>query len=632
MRGARIVPLVRVRHVLFFDRGHQTMRYALLFLAFMAVPASAASVDDVLAANRAAMGGDAWTGKAALKETFAYQGQGLTGVTTSTFDLADGRFVDTYKLGPIAGAQGFDGAHAWAKEPSGSVTAQDGGEMLPLAFNEAYRNANLWWRPDHGGATIVLDPTKSDAGADAFSVTPRHGRSFEAWFDKKTHLLVRMFEQEGSAPTTSTFSDYRKLDGVMVAGRILQSTGNTKYDQLETLTSAVFIPRQEDVAYAAPKNNLADFAFAGGAHEAVLPFKLINNHIYAEVEVNGKGPYTFIFDTGGENVVTPKLAKALGLKVEGNIEARGAGSGTMEAGFTHVGALGLGEASMRDQAFGAFPLDALSDVEGFDETGMIGFETFRRFVTRIDYGGNTITLIDPKFFDSKNAGIPVSLAFDGNVAEIKASYDGIEGKFQLDTGARSSLTLTGPFVAAHDLRAHAGKGIEAMTGWGVGGPTRSFVERGGTLDIGGIKIERPVVEFSTDKGGAMAESDVAGNIGAGILKRFALTLDYEHNLAYLKPVGGPVVDLDTFDRAGVWLNRDPKGFKVIDVTAGAPAAEAGLKPGDIVTAVDGGPATAIVLSDLRLRLRDDAPGTHVKLSIERAGRAKDIGIVLRDLV
>src|SRR5579871_3527294 len=446
MRQAPIVPLVPDAHFPTAKGGLKMSRLiAFLVLACAALPASAADVDGILAANRAAMGGDAWAGKTVLKEVFAYTGQGLTGETTSTFDLTDGRFVDTYNLGAVSGAQGFDGMHAWAKDPSGSVTVQDGGETLPLAVNEAYRNANLWWRRDHGNAAIVFDTAKSDGGADALTITPRNGKTFEAWFDRKTHLLVRMFEQNGSSPVTSTFSAYRSVDGVLIAGRILQSTGNTRYDQLQTLTSANFVGHLQDIAYAPPKNHVADFAFAGGAHEAVLPFRLINGHIYAEVKVNGQGPYTFIFDTGGINVVTPKLAKSLGLKIEGHLEARGAGSGTMEAGFTHVSELELGRASMKDQAFGAFPLDALSDVEGLEEMGMVGFETFRRFITRIDYGSHTITLIDTKYFDANNAGAPVQLAFDGNVAEIEARYAGITGKFQLDTGARSSLTLTGPF-------------------------------------------------------------------------------------------------------------------------------------------------------------------------------------------
>lgn len=635
MRPAHIVSLAAPDHFQRANLGDRFMRvlgYLLLGL-LLATPATAANVDDILSANRAASGGDAWSGKGALSLKYKFVGQGLTGTTATTFDLTDGRFVDSYDLGAVSGASGFDGAHAWAKDPSGTVTTQDGGSTLPAAFNEAYRDANLWWRAGRGGASITFLPAReSDESFDGVVVTPKNGQQFNAWFDKKTHLLAKVFEQQGSSPVTMTFSNYHPVDGAMLAGKIVQSTGNPKYDQVQTLSSAAFLPTQPDAFFAAPKNNVADFSITGGAHEVTLPFRLINNHIYADVKVNGKGPYVFIFDTGGVNVVTPTLAKSMGLKIEGHVEARGAGSGTMEAGFTKVQTLELGAASLRDQRFSAFPLDALSDVEGFDQSGMIGFETFRRFVTRIDYGRQTITLTDPRFFDGKNAGAPVPLVFDGNVTEIEASYDGIRGKFQLDTGARSALTLTGPFVARNELRAKAKKGIEGVTGWGVGGATRSYTERTGTLTIGNLTITEPVVQLASDSGGAMAEGGIAGNIGAGILKRYVLTLDYGHNLVYFKPIAGSVVDVDTFDRAGMWLNRDSKGFKVIDVAAKTPAADAGLRSGDIVVSVDGKLATSIALYDLRYRLRNDPPGTAVRFEVARGGQKVSAKVILRDLI
>jgi hypothetical protein len=47
---------------------------------------------------------------------------------------------------------------------SGAVTPQAGGDARELAINEAYRNANLWWRSDRGGATIVLLGSRSGEG------------------------------------------------------------------------------------------------------------------------------------------------------------------------------------------------------------------------------------------------------------------------------------------------------------------------------------------------------------------------------------------------------------------------------------------------------------------------------------
>jgi hypothetical protein len=212
---------------------------------------------------------------------------------------------------------------------------------------------------------------------------------------------------------------------------------------------------------------IADFSIVGGAHETSFPFQLINNHIYADVSVNGKGPYTFIFDTGGVNIVTPRVAKELGRKSEGKREGNGAGAGHMEMGLAKIGKLRLGAAEIKDQLFIVAPLDALAPVEGVDMPGMVGFETFRRFVTRFDYGARSITLISPDGFDAKEAGIAIPFKFNGNTIEIGASYEGIPGNYTVDTGARSSLTLSAPFAQAHDLYRGATP-VDAVTGWGAG--------------------------------------------------------------------------------------------------------------------------------------------------------------------
>src|ERR1041384_4562827 len=87
-----------------------------------------------------------------------------------------------------------------------------------------------------------------------------------------------------------------------------------------------------------------DFSIAGGAKETTLPIRILNNHIYGYAKVNGKGPYLFIFDTGGANLVTPPTAKALDLKVEGQAPGGGAGEGTVDVGFAKVDSVPVGGA------------------------------------------------------------------------------------------------------------------------------------------------------------------------------------------------------------------------------------------------------------------------------------------------
>jgi hypothetical protein len=265
------------------------------------------------------------------------------------------------------------------------------------------------------------------------------------------------------------------------------------------------------------------------------------------------------------------------------------------------------------------------------ESGMIGYELFARFVTRIDYGAHRLTFIDRRHFNPATAGTPVPFTLYHQLPEVHGEYDGIPARFAIDTGARTPLVLTRSFVERNRLR--SGRGVEAVVGWGVGGATRGFVERGGVLTLGNVTVTRPLTILATDKRGAMGFSDAFPNIvGSGLLKRFVITLDYGHQTLYLKPVEAAVTDLDTFDRAGMWFNETPRGFLVADVTADSPAATAGLRKDDVITAVNGRPAHEIKVYELRERLRTQAPGTSIVLTVRRGVSESRVRLTLEDLV
>ena len=605
-----------------------------LILVLSASPAFALSPADILAANRTASGGNAWNGKATLQTQYDFAGQGMKGHATALTDLATGKFVQELDAGPLSNAQGFDGQAAWNKDNAGIVTPQEGADALPLAISQAYMNANVWWSRDFGGAEVTAEGEKHDASGryDVVSITPPHGAQFDAWFDTRTHLLSRIVEKQGIVAVSTSFSDYRPFDGAMVPTRQIVSTGDHQYDQTFALLSARFLALQPDTAFAAPKSAIGDFSIASGKSETAIPFHLINNHIYLDVKIDDRGPFTFIVDTGGVNLMTPALASSLGLSIVGHTEARGAGAETMPSGFTKVRRLALGEATIANPTFVTLPLDRLNNTEGVPLIGMVGYETFRRFVTRIDYGAKVLTLIDPKAFDPKTAGAAIPIAFNGNAVIVAGTYAGIPAKFQIDTGSRSSLTVDAPFAEKNALRSRAAKVVEGIAGWGTGGPSREYSFHGDTLTIGPVSVSGMVTGLSEDKAGAFADPTIGGNIGGGILKQFVVTFDYGHRIMYLKRAAGPLSDFNTFDRAGLWFNRDGDGFRIIEVIPHAPAEEAGLRKGDLIVAVEGRKAVDLGLPALRYRLRNDPPGTTVHVDVMRGGQRVSAKVVLRDLI
>jgi C-terminal processing protease CtpA/Prc len=71
---------------------------------------------------------------------------------------------------------------------------------------------------------------------------------------------------------------------------------------------------------------------------------------------------------------------------------------------------------------------------------------------------------------------------------------------------------------------------------------------------------------------------------------------------------------------------------VMSVVAGSPAAEGGVRVDDIVTAVDGAPASQMFLVDLRERLKSATPGTKVRLRLGTGMGTRDVTLTLRELI
>jgi serine protease Do len=73
----------------------------------------------------------------------------------------------------------------------------------------------------------------------------------------------------------------------------------------------------------------------------------------------------------------------------------------------------------------------------------------------------------------------------------------------------------------------------------------------------------------------------------------------------------------------------PEGALVNQVESGSPAEEAGLKKGDVITAIDGQPV--VEENDLRLAVAQAAPGARVHLKVMRNGHEMDLTATLAEL-
>jgi hypothetical protein len=588
------------------------------------------TADAVLAANHAAMGEAPREGVAEFD--YAYAGEGLTGVRVDAVDLASGAYVEARMAGEISDAEGFDGTTPWMRDISGANTPEEGGDRVQVAISEAYRLANRWWAPDHGGATITYRGREAEAGRslDHLWVRPRGGKPFDAWFDADTHLLARIAEDRQFFHTRTSYADYRREQGTLLAHAIGLDGGAGEVEKL-SLTRFAVSPAQPLSTYACPTTPPPGGSIDGRAMSVSLPFRLLNNHIYLQARVNGRGPFTFMLDTGGHTLLSPHLVAELGLRPVGAAATSGTGEGHQVSGFVKVRDIAIGGLHLRNQmGFATEIYDPA--VEGLRVDGMVGFELVRRFATTVDYGARQLTFTAPASFDPQGLGQPIRFKFYDHLPWAPGAIDGTPAHMDIDTGSRSEIDVTSPFVRAHQLRARFPNGVRAVTGWGMGGASHSYVVRLPSVALGPFTIERPVAYLSESRVSSLSDPNVDGNVGGGLLKRFVVSFDYAHQTLYLKPLVPPPADVGRFDRSGMWFNAAGDGYVVADVSAGGPAQQAGLVVGDLITSIGGRSASPEGLSEARALLRSAPAGSQVRVSVKRGQTEETVVLTLRDQV
>lgn len=601
------------------------------FGVVLGVPAAAAgdpSVDAVLRASQSAL----HLGALASVRTIHLRGPinvvGVAGTGEVWQDVRTGAFAQPFDAGPISGSQGFDGDHAWNRDAKGFVWNDDGTAGRYGAIEAAYMNRYALWSPDRGGATVAGAGQTTERGRryDVLRVTPRGGLPFDIWIDATTHLPVKTIATIGTATTTTVLGDYRSVGGLMIP--FSQTTeGDGNLTTFKAATASVNDPAAT-AELRRPAAHVDDFSLPGGT--TTIPFESVDDHVALPVMIDGKGPFTFIFDTGGANLIDTEVAKQLGLGAAGNAAGSGVGSQTEAVQFATVDSLQVGGATLRKQTFIVVPVRAgFGMASGKPVDGLIGFEVLARFVTTFDYGTNTIVLRSPGSALPAN-GTTIPFVFDGNKVEIPCTIEAFAGNCTVDTGSRLALSALSPFVAAHPTIVPSNATAVGANGFGMGGAALGRLGRT-TLQIAGFTLPDVITDFSAQTKGAFADPFTAGNIGAGVWKRFAVTFDYTRQRMSLIPNTAFGVR-ETYDRSGMFLVTQGGNVLVADVRPGTPAAAAGVARGEAIVSAGGKDAVTLGLAALRGLFRG-TPGTAIPLTVTgKDGATRAVTLTLRDYV
>jgi hypothetical protein len=358
---------------------------------------------------------------------------------------------------------------------------------------------------------------------------------------------------------------------------------------------------------------------------APCPLKSVGGLVYIEARINGSNPVPVVLDTGASvSVVSPSLARRLRLGTASSIQAAGPGRGGDETmPLAADVTIDIGPIQVTGQTIAILPLDYIAIQAGHATDGIISVGAFAPQVVEVDYRAKRVRFIEAPGFSPSPESVEVPVVIGGNVplvrAEIGLPGGGIAaGTFVLDSGtAHTAILFSKPFIGRHPELLQTSKLIDLPRVEAVGGKMEVQAGRIAFLRIGSFTFKDPIAKFARNGAGVLDNPRIDGTIGTGILERFCVAYDYSHSRIFLTPEipADRAFDGDASGLRLVTVPPDFHRFKVEGIADHSPGAEADIKLGDILTAIDGKRAANLTLSQIREML--ELPDRVYSLSIER---------------
>ena len=359
----------------------------------------------------------------------------------------------------------------------------------------------------------------------------------------------------------------------------------------------------------------ATIRFSYGGNVAQVPSQFIGNLIFLPVRVNLGQPSLFQIDTtAAVTSVDPKRAADLGVK------------------DFRSPVLNLMGIDILLPELGSVASNDFGPRVGRAYDGTIGNDVFSGVVMELDYGRHTIRMYDPAAFQYKGAGKSIPLTMHDGMPAVKAKvtvagHKSGEVLFILNTALDVPLVISDHFAQQHHFFSSHMKTVPIAPGeLGVGG--NAVMARIEDFQIGSYQVQSPLAAFAQGKLSGADDSQIAGEIGGGMLRRFILTLDYVRQVAIFDS-NSEIRTEDHEDMSGISVaasGPDLKRFEVALVRPGSPGADAGVQKGDVIEGVDDEAAADITLSALRNLFRQ--VGHKYKLLIERNGKSLTINVTM----
>ena len=270
-------------------------------------------------------------------------------------------------------------------------------------------------------------------------------------------------------------------------------------------------------------------------------FVLTNDHILIPATLNGKGPFTFLLDTGANaNILLSSVAQQIGAPLGPPTTMNGFGAANSNAQQTQPVSIAINNAPQPNQGF--LILDSALQVAktALPLQGLLGLPLLQHQVVFLDFAHQGIATFSaqlprsrwPTFTGQQSVHFTLD---DTGIALIPMTINGVTGNFQLDTGSNVGIILYSQFALAHPGAFSGGISTLNFGGTQIGGAVQMSMINHAAVAIGTMNgIAAPVYISGSTPPSAQGK-EIAGNIGVAFLKQFEVLIDYPDALLTLTP-------------------------------------------------------------------------------------------------
>ncbi len=379
------------------------------------------------------------------------------------------------------------------------------------------------------------------------------------------------------------------------------------------------------------------FRFNNNRRAVTIPITVRNNLAVIPLEINNRGPFYFILDTGVKTTILtePMVAHFMGLEADDNILIYGlGGEGLVEGLIARNVTIGMRGITGYNKNMIIIPegLLSFSELFGFPVYGIIGYDFFKQFAMRINYSREYIKVFRDHDYRVRRRSQKIPLKMVDGKPYIKSKIIGSDGDtlstyLLMDMGASHPIYLNNRYMDISDIT------MPSFLGKGISGYLMGNIGRVKKVMLGETEIKKPLVSYPDADflhiQGQKIEWE--GIIGGEIIKRHEIILDYPREKLIMRPGinhGRP------FNTSLTGLEVAAKGethqkFIIHYVRPGSTGYESGIWAGDRIMAINNIPYTQLTMEDVLDKI-SGTTGSIIRLTIQRDYEIITTEITLRE--